>query len=353
MKTGFIDWTKSSLNIYVYERQAGIYALTDSLSYPLEDELDREALSSLSASGCTVFFLSIPLNLLTLREETFPFTDEEKIRDTLPYELEGMLLGDIKNYLVEHMIVESFDGGSKVLAICIETAKLKQIIDMFSSADLEPKVITSLDVRLSGGKSDVLLEETFSDSATRAEAARQEITDPSMNLRRGELSYMGDIVSFISKLRQTALLVLILVVVLAANSTFSLITHRKEHTVLTNEIQGMFRQIFPEDKKIIDPDRQFKGNMNTLLKKNAALSGIPVLDIVRNISLQNSRKVTLHEFNADGKNLILKGTAKTFEDVESLKNTLASHFKDVNVTDSGATADKKINFTLVMQERGA
>lgn len=351
MKTGFIDWTADSLNLYIFEKQGGQYKLADISSFPLEGELDPEALKSLPAAGCDNIYLSIPLDLLTLREQTFPFSDKDKIRATISFELEGILLGSINDYSIDHLVIESFDAGSRVLAVCIEKTKLKNIINMFSSAGLEPKFITSLNLRLAGGNSGELLDETISDTDIRAEAARQEISEPSVNLRQDDLSYMGDIIKFIRKLRVTAALVLILLMVIAADFTFRLITLKKEHNMLTNEIQDVYRRVFPDDKKIIDADRQFKGNMSILIKKKAALGGIPVLDIIQDIALQNSKNITLHEFNADGKNLIIKGAAGSFEDVESLKNNMSSIFKEVKVTDSEATSDKKINFTIIMQEK--
>ncbi len=353
MKTGFIDWTDNALNFYIFAKRSGQYYLVDSASFPLEEELGTEALKSLPSAGCDSICLSVPLNFLTLREQTFPFSDKDKIRDTIPFELEGILLGSISDYVMDHIIIESYEAGSRVLAVCLEKSKLKKIIDIFSSADLEPKLVTSLDSRLCEGKSEALLEATISDPVVRAEVALQEISGPLINLRRNELAYMGDVVKFVGRLRLTAVLVLILMIVLAVNFTFTFMTQKKEYKLLSDEIEGFYRQVFPEDKKIIDADRQFKGNMNMLIKKKAALGGVPALDIMKDIAEQNIKNVTLHEFDADGKNIIIKGTANSFEDVEALKNNIAAFYKEVKVTDSGATADKKINFTIVMQEKTA
>lgn len=352
MKTGFIDWTEHNINLYVFERQAGQYKFINSSSFPVNGELDTGILKSLPASGCDIF-LSIPLKLLTLREQTFPFSDKNKIRDTIPFELEGILLGSISNYSIDHMNIEALDFGSKVLAVCMEKTELKKIIDMFSSADLEPKVVTSLNLRLSGGNSEKLFEDAVSDIESRVEAAKQELQNPSINLRQQELTYMGDIVKFIKNIRLTAALILILVIILGANSAFRLITLKNEHKQLTNGIQTIYHQVFPQDKKIIDAGRQFKGNMNMLVNKKAALGGIQVLDILQEIAVQNNSNVQLHEFSADGKNIVMKGSAQSFEDVEALKNNIALFFKDVKVTDSETTANRKVNFTIIMQEKTA
>lgn len=353
MKTGFIDWTEHALNLYIFEKQAGQYKFTDSSSFPINGELDPDSLKPLLTSGCGNIFLSIPLRLLTLREQTFPFSDKNKIRETIPFELEGILLGNVSNYSIDHISIEDLDVGSKVLAVCIEKAELKKIIDMFSSAALEPKVITSLDLRLSGGSSEKLFEEAVSDIESRVEAARQELQAPSINLRQQELAYMGDIVKFIKNIRLTASLLLILIIILAANSAFRLITLKNEHKQLTSEIRTIYHQVFPQDKKIIDAGRQFRGNMNMLINKKAALGGIQVLDILQDLAEQNNSNVQLHEFSADGKNIVIKGAAQSFEDVEALKNNIALFFKDVKVTDSETTAARKVNFTIIMQEKTA
>jgi len=133
-----------------------------------------------------------------------------------------------------------------------------------------------------------------------------------------------------------------------------LISLNKEHRSLSTEMQKIYSSVFPEEKKIVDAKRQFAGKINALKKKNAVLSGIPALDILYDIaSGKNIKGITLHEFTAEGKNIIIKGTAGSFEDVESLKNALSNAFRNAKVTDSGATADKKIGFTIIMQEKTA
>ncbi len=351
MSTVFIDWTEISLNIYVFDKQGGQYKMSDSRSVDIEGELKPESLNSLIKTGIDNIHLSIPSNLLTLREQSFPFSDKDKIKETISYKLQGILLGDTDDYSIDHIVIESDEIGSKVLAVCLEKIKLQEIIDMFSSAGLEPKVITSLDLRLSEGKGENLFGETTSDKEIRAEVACDEILNPSINLRQDELAYTGDIEKFKKSLRLTAILALILLIVLGAISTLRLITLNNEHKLLTNGMQGIYRQVFPEDKKIIDVERQLKGNINMLMKKKAALGGIPVLDMLRDIAVHKNNNITLYEFNADEKNVLIKGTAKSFEDVESLKKNLASAFYNVKVISSDASADKKINFTIIMQEK--
>ena len=87
-------------------------------------------------------------------------------------------------------------------------------------------------------------------------------------------------------------------------------------------MQTIYKQVFPEDKKFINIERQFEGNINALKKRKAVLVGIPVLDILMDVTLKSNGKATLSEFSADGTNILIRGTSKSFEDVEAIKNTL-------------------------------
>ena len=353
MKTGFIDWTESGLDLYIFEKKGSGYTLTGKESIPLDAEPDTSDLAPLVKAGIQNIHLSLPLDFLTLREQDFPFDGSEKIRDTIAFELEGILLGSTDDYSIDHVVIESDSGGSKVLAVCLEKKKLQEIIEMFSSAGLDPKVITSLDICISGGRTETLFEETISDPDTRAEAAAKHIQAPSINLRQEEMSYTGDIEKFRKKIRFTAFLVLALMIILCLNTSISLMAAKNEHKVLTAEEELAYRKIIPEDNKIIDIERQLTGNIKRLDQKKAALMGLPILDILRRVAERKSSDITLNEFTADDNNIIIKGTAGSFEDVDSLKDALLTVFHKVKVMDSDAGVGSEITFTIMIQEKDA
>ena len=154
MRTGFIDWTEKEIILFVFEQNMHV----DTMTVPVEGKLDQSTLTPLLNKNLEQTYLSIPLNLLTLRELTFPFSDKLKIKDTISYELEGLLLGSVSDYSIDHIITDTFDSGCKVLAVCIEKTKLGEIINTFSSAGLEPKAVTSIELSVSGGKSENIIE---------------------------------------------------------------------------------------------------------------------------------------------------------------------------------------------------
>lgn len=349
MSTGFIDWTEKALTLFVFDRKGGEYTLTDSSTISIDREPDPTALAGLIKPGIRDIYLSIPLELLTLREQKFPFDDKDKIRDTIAFELEGVLLGSTEDYSIDHIITGSLDTGANALAVCIEKNKLREIIELFSSAGLDPRAVTSLDVCMNSGKTEELFEKTISDPAARAEAAARELPSPQLDLRREEMEYTGDIEKLKRSLRFTALLVLVLMVVLGLNISISLRAAKNEHSILKASTENAFRAVFPEDRKLIDIERQFSGNIKELEQKKAVLTGIPVLDLLRTIASLNKENIRLNEFSADGNKVIIKGTAVTFEDVDTLKDSLSRKFHGTKVIDSDALTDKKVGFTIIME----
>lgn len=351
MRTGFIDWIGEKLTIYVFEKKGGKYTLINSASINAEAKVEVSTINSLIKNRIEHTYLSVPVSLMSIRELILPFTDRDKIRDVIPYELEGLLLGDTNDYSTDHIVIESSKNNSKALTISIEKTKLKDIIGTFSEAGLEPKAITSIDLRLSKGNTEMLLKNPVIDEGIRREAIIEELEKPSINLRQNELAYKGDIDRAKKSFRIAAVLALILLATLSADIIVKFVSFKKENTSLAKETNTLYRDAFPEDKKIVDAVRQFKGNLNTIEKKKAIFSGVSSLNILLNIARLKNQNITLYEFSTDGKNVSLKGVSTSFEDVDSFKVSLSSSFVDVRVVDSKTSADKKVKFTITMRGR--
>lgn len=346
---GFIDWTEENLSLYVFEKKGNQYTLVDTQSVPLEGELNQASLTPFIKANIKQIYLSVPVNLFSLRELSFPFSDRTKIKDTVSYELEGILLGDISDYSIDCIIKESSESGSQVLAVCMEKTKLRDIIDIFSSVGLEPASITSIDLRFSSKNIEMLFENSAQGEEIRAEAAREELVNPLINLRQEELAYKGDINRIKRSLRFTGTLVLVLLLILGLDLTLNLISLKKENTLLAKEINSTYYKVFPEDTKLVDAVRQFKGNFNALMDKKTVLGGTPVLDIMLDIANLKNKNITLEEFSASEENILIKGTAGSFENVDSFKNALSNSFTEVKVIGSKASLDKKIRFSIIMK----
>ncbi len=349
--TGFIDYTDGKISLYFFEKNNGRYRLTDTASVTFEGEPDQSVLASLVVPGIEHIFLSIPADILSLRELDFPFSDRSKIKDTIPFELEGLLLGNTDDYSIDYLVTESSESNCRVLAACIEKTKLKDIIDLFSSVGLEPAVITSIDLRLHSNNIENIYETPSVDESKRSEAAGDELISPSINLRQKELAYKGDIELIKKSLRFTGILVLLLILVLGANITAKLISIKKDISLISGSIDAAYRDTFPSETKVINASRQFKGKLNSLRKKKDVFVGVPVLDVLLNIATIKNSSVVLDELNIDKENILLKGTAISFKKVDAFKTSLSSPFNDVKVIDSKSSPENKISFSIIMKLR--
>ncbi|MBI4839082.1 MAG: hypothetical protein HY806_08105 [Nitrospirae bacterium] len=286
-RIGFFDWTEDRLSLHVFEQRGSRYAHVSSASVTLSGQLTASSIISLAKGSYERIFLSVPQKLLSVRELNFPFSDKDKIKNAIPYELDGLLLGETDNYCMDHLTAGYSGGGSRVLAVSIEKTRLKEIVGMFSSVNLEPAAVTSIDIRLSMGDAGIIFKNASFDENVRLKAVIDEVEKPSINLRQGELSYAGDVRRLSKSLRMTTALALI-------------------------------------------------------------LTGAPVLDILLQVA-ESKKNISIYEFNMDEKNIFLKGAAVSFEDVDSFKNTLRPSFSDVKVMDSKTSPDKKINFVITMK----
>jgi type II secretory pathway component PulL len=350
---GFIDWTEKNLTVYIFQKEGREYILTDTRSLEIEGALERSLVESLIDTPLEHIYLSVPMNLLTFRELSFPFSDDQKIHDTASYELEGILLGSINDYAIDCIVKESFENETHALAVCIEKQKLQGILELFLSAGLDPVVITSLDAKFLSKNIKAVLEGSPVSEEMRMNAAEEELQKPTINLRQDEFKYKGDIERFKKALRITSLLLLVLLSIISVTMVVKHMHLKKEKALIVQEINRTYLNTFQDKTKIVDAVRQFKGNLNVLKEKKEILGGIPVLDILLDIANHKQKDMLINECNLEENNIIIKGTALTFEHVDTFKNVLQSSYADVRVVDSKSSPDKKIDFTIIMKRQTA
>lgn len=351
MKAGLIDLREDRINLYIAEKDRDGYRAIDTISVSLDGKSIGHAISTLPGIRLNNIYLSLPLSMLSLRELKFPFSDRKKIGETIAFKLEGLLLGSTSDYAIEHLITHTSEDSCNVLAVCIEKKRLREIIDTFSSAGIEPRAITSLDVCLMNSGIKDIIENPHNNEEKRIEIALKELSVPTINLRQGEFQYRGDIEAFKKTFRLALILTIVLLLIYSTGNLIKYIHVKNENELLSRRIQGIYHTVFPEDKKVIDPQRQFKGKVNQLMKKREVFGGISPIDILMDIANLKDKDITLGEFKGGENSILIKGIARTFEDVELFKNKLSFHYDEVRVLDSVLSADNMVSFSIMMKEK--
>jgi general secretion pathway protein L len=126
---------------------------------------------------------------------------------------------------------------------------------------------------------------------------------------------------------------------------------------LKMEISAVFKGAAPDVVRIVDPVQQFKAKIAETRKISAGLGGLEgggaVLDILKDISTfaPASTEFQITAFNLDDNRVSIKGTAKNFDAVDTLKRELAKS-KYLTSVQIGATSlikqGDKVEFDLRM-----
>jgi general secretion pathway protein L len=98
-----------------------------------------EKLGGGKADHCAV---GISLSCLSLRNLTLPFTDEKKVRQVLPFELEEQLLQPAEELIITTALAAAAAGGTSLIAAAAEKGLLLYQLEAFRKAGLEADSIS-------------------------------------------------------------------------------------------------------------------------------------------------------------------------------------------------------------------
>lgn len=111
-----------------------------------KDELIQNALKKIMSKTKNIdqIRLAIPSAMVILKELTVPFTDPDKIRMILDYEIESMLPFSIDDAVFDFIITQQnkTEKSSQILVAAVRNQDLQKIINQCTAANIEPTNIT-------------------------------------------------------------------------------------------------------------------------------------------------------------------------------------------------------------------
>jgi type II secretory pathway component PulL len=350
-KTIFIDVKEKELYTYIFEGRHGKYEIKDSKKYPLTDRYDFFVDSS--AGDLENAYLSLPLSSLNFRVIDLPFSDKNKIREILPFELDGMILGGSDRVVFDSVIVGTSGNKYQVLAVYIEKAVIKQILEKLKSFNIDPEVITSIELRdvLRDFSLEKVLAPAVVDDQNRISLSVEELKTPTINLRRDEVSFTRDIERTKKSLRVTAILLTLLALVLSADLLLKIVYTRHEIDSLKKDIRKVYQEVFPGEKNIVNELYQLKAHMKELKDREEFIIGVDPLNLLLDLSVIDKQGVVFDEITADRGRISLKGEAKSLSYIQEVKTGLERLFSDVDISDTKSSAQGKMLFTITAKEK--
>ena len=342
----FIDIKEKEVTTHIFHFRGNTYEVKETRSFPISGQYDFSF--EMETDQIENAYVSLPAAWFNFRIIELPFSDKDKIRETLPFELDSVILGGSKAVIFDNVIVGKSDNAVQVLAVYIEKDLLKKVLDALRSHGIEPVYVTCLELRkkLTDFTLPELLTPVLLEEKERIALAGEEIKKPAINVRRGEFAYTRDIERTKKSLRVTAVLLVFIVLVLSADVLLKIVSLRQESAAVKNEIRKQYMEMFPGEKKIVNELYQLKSHLKELQEKEDVFIGVDALGLLLDLSQLEREGVVFNEIMEDKNAIILKGEAASLSLIQQFKQKLDSLYGDVTIADSKSSARGSMIFTI-------
>jgi hypothetical protein len=248
--TAFFDITGRHGRLYVFEE--GV--LRDNIPFELSE--DRRFFTGDLPEDIGEALVSLPLEMLDFRMLELPFSEPARVREVLPFELDGLILGGTEGVVVDALVLKEPEGEKhRVLAVFVEREKIRALLGRLSELGLDPRAITSVElahaVKIStetGELGRMLLEPSALAEPDRPAAAHAELSDLTINLRRGDFAYTRDIEKTRRSMMFTVLALILLLLILAGDLGLRTLKLGKQAAGLESQIVSLYSGMFPGEK---------------------------------------------------------------------------------------------------------
>jgi type II secretory pathway component PulL len=347
----FFDIQEKEFWQYTFEGKGDNYAIKEQKKFPLSDTLSIPVDTVFSKREMA--FVSLPVSSLNFRVIALPFSDKEQIREVLPFELDGIVLGGSEAVIFDAVTIGRTESAYQVLAVYIEKNLIRTILERLKVHGIDPACITSIELKhaLKDFSLPKLVPPISLNNDERVALAGEEIKNPIVNLRRNEFSYTREVDQARKSLKVTAVLCALIVLVLSVNIVFRILSSRQEIELLKNEIRKSYLDIFPGEKNIMNERYQLKAHMKELKMREGVFVGIKPLDVLSELAQIERQGVKFHEMTIDREMLTFRGEASSFSGVQVLQERLKQFFDEVSISDSKASVQGTTLFTITARVR--
>lgn len=166
-----------------------------------------------------------------------------------------------------------------------------------------------------------------------------------LNFRHGELAYTAGLELAKKKLRFTAILAAVLVVMLFAEPAARWYQAHRDIVSLNGSIFGFYHTIFPNRKKASDEVGEVRAELKRMEGESGG--GARVLPVLKKLAeVKGDDIADIYETEIDGTQVRLKGDAKSIQAVNDFKNRVASFLTQAETGEVKSKPDGSVSFSL-------
>jgi len=274
--------------------------------------------------------LYISIDAFSMRKTVLPHLEGEKLREILPFEMEGLFLAPSSSLLFDFYPLGAAEKGTEGLVFALKTETAERYIAPFVKAGLNLISLSpAWDVRLSEyGAEEGLFYKT------------------ALNLAPAGLSGEKKKRKARDVYRTAFLYAVAVLLILIAGFSFRYFLILQKEAKITKEVSTMYASLFPDQKMPPDLYYGVQSKLAELKQNYRAFKGIEVLGILKSVSESSREGIRVKEINMDGNKALLKGEAPDYASVEQFRNNLKKSFGEVQLHETKNMPDGKAGFAM-------
>jgi type II secretory pathway component PulL len=343
MTAGFIERRDGKFFLSLFDNKQNGYSFRESREIKAGDAY----LSGIIEKIDTIY-LNIPLQSLHFRTLSLPFADKEKIRDIIPFQLEGMTVESIDEIVYDFEVLGKDDDMFKVAVVFANKKVLKSLCDGVAEYGIKPNVITNIDIfeALSSSSANSLSEAEELTGPESRNIMASVLSKPIIDLARGEFSYRGDIEKAKGYLKFSVVFAVVIYIFLSLHLLIDMknISSDKKH--VDSKMNELYRQLVPGKGKIVNPLYQLKSQRKQIEQKSGILNDAQLLDILRAISEIWTNAGMAESMTIASGLITIKGEAGSVRDVQTIADSLRSVIVGEASIETKQSAGGKVGFTI-------
>lgn len=350
MKAAVIHYNRESPEVLIFKKRSSRFVYQDSVSLSLTRGAPPEAARLLE--GLHAIILALPLDMLRFRLLEMPFSDKDKVREVIPFEMQGITIKPVSSYVFDCVVQETVGQRSRVLAVYIEKEALGLILSWLQHIRLDPEAVSSLHLRASlpGLSVESLLEPLPLTQEELISLCEEELKAPVINLRKGSLAFRQSVGEAKGPLLTALFLVLVILIALAGYAAIKIHGLNKAIAVYQASMSASFKEAFKGSTKVSDPLYLLRAKIKELNREEEFYARLSPLDLLQDITAMKGGSAVVYEVEYTTSRAILKGEAPDMAGIEKAKEGLLKRFEVVEILETKASAEGKVSFSAAVDK---
>ena len=274
--------------------------------------------------------LYIGIDAFSLRKTVLPALDRDKMKEILPFEMEGLFLSPSSALVFDFYPIRPAEKGTECLVFALKKETAEKYIAPFVKAGLNIVSLSPLwDDKLSDSVADEGIFYKTALNLVPAGLTGEKKKKKAMDIYQTAFIYaIAVLLVFISGLSFRYYLIL------------------KKEAGMKKEVSAVYASLFPGQKMPQDLYYGVQSKLVELKQNYRVFKGIEVLGILKSVSESSREGVRVKEINMDGNKATLKGESSDYAAVEQFRNNLKKSFSDVQLLETKNMPDGKSGFAI-------